>query len=238
MKFKSLPGSMFHISKESSEAHYQSIKKELFELQIYNLPFCPLPYEGLVLDIGANIGMFTYQAAVQQCNDVICFEPSTLCLPVLKRNIEKVIKPLMDRQRTISIIEKGLWSKQDTLIFYDHPIFSGCNRFDFHPDPGFIETKVETLTLDSVIEEINPKSIDFLKMDIEGAELEALKGSVNTIKKYKPKMAISTYHNPNDEKEIVDFIESLALSYSISTVFHHKINIKITYFYSKEKSND
>ena len=231
MKFKPLRGTMFHIAKDASEAHYQCIKREIFDLQIYNLPFCLLPYNGLVLDIGANVGMFTYQSVVQQCNDIICFEPSTLCLPVLKRNIEKIIKPLSENNKKIDIIEKGLWSKEDTVTFYDHPKFSGCNRLDFHPDPGYIKTEIETTTLDKVINELNPKTIDFLKMDIESAELEALHGSTETIKKFRPKMAISTYHKPQDEKEVVEFIKSLDIPYHISTVFHYDINIKITYFY-------
>ena len=71
-------------------------------------------------------------------------------------------------------------------------------------------------------ESVNADSIDnilaggratYIKLDVEGNELETLKGAVNTIKKYRPKMAVSIYHKPEDIIDLPLFIESLGMNY-------------------------
>jgi len=59
-------------------------------------------------------------------------------------------------------------------------------------------TVVKSLTLDSFVERQKLERVDFIKLDVEGAELSILKGALETIKKFKPKMAISIYHKPED----------------------------------------
>ncbi len=62
------------------------------------------------------------------------------------------------------------------------------------------------------------KSIDaptFMKFDIEGVELEALKGLEETIVSFRPRLAISVYHKPEDFLEIPEYIDSLGLGYSL-----------------------
>jgi hypothetical protein len=55
--------------------------------------------------------------------------------------------------------------------------------------------------------------VDFIKMDIEGSELEALKGAEETIRRFRPRMAISIYHKDDDYFTIPLFIRNLELGY-------------------------
>ena len=54
---------------------------------------------------------------------------------------------------------------------------------------------IETISIDELL---GGKRASYIKMDIEGAELQALLGAEQTIRKYKPKLAISVYHNRYD----------------------------------------
>jgi hypothetical protein len=72
---------------------------------------------------------------------------------------------------------------------------------------------IRTTTIDDFLISVSGTKLDFIKMDIEGSELNALKGAKKVICKYRPKLAISVYHHPEDIYEIPKWIESLNLGY-------------------------
>jgi hypothetical protein len=59
----------------------------------------------------------------------------------------------------------------------------------------------------------NEELVTFIKMDIEGSEYNALIGAADTIKKYKPKLAISIYHKPEDIIEILKLLLNMNQDY-------------------------
>ena len=60
------------------------------------------------------------------------------------------------------------------------------------------DIKVKSITLDSFMKKQEKQIVNFIKMDIEGSEIPALRGAVNSIREYKPKLAISAYHKWDD----------------------------------------
>lgn len=90
---------------------------------------------------------------------------------------------------------------------------AGVLKFSGMADYGHIDEngneRISIVTLDEVIGE---KST-FIKMDIEGAELSALKGASNIIRESQPKLAICVYHKPEDLYEILEYVDSLGVSY-------------------------
>ena len=76
--------------------------------------------------------------------------------------------------------------------------------------------RVGTVTLDDYVRQNNLPRVDFIKMDIEGAELPALHGARETIRRFKPRLAICLYHKWDDAITIPKFIRSLGVSYSFS----------------------
>lgn len=128
----------------------------------------------------------------------IAYEPDPLNVKLIRSKIE-----MMNLANQVFFIPCGVWSKTEILKFS-----SGGGESSSIQDDGNIS--IQCLSLDETLLGVKP---GFLKMDIEGAEIEALKGSENTIKKYKPALAISLYHRPDHLFAIPLLINSWDLGY-------------------------
>jgi hypothetical protein len=81
---------------------------------------------------------------------------------------------------------------------------------------------VETTTIDETLTRLGLPKVDSIKMDIEGAELDALRGGEASIRKHRPRLTISLYHNPEDIEIIPRYLVSLDLGYRFY-LDHHTI---------------
>ncbi len=107
----------------------------------------------------------------------------------------------------VTILEKAAWNKADSLLFRDSS-FDGGARID-----GCGSSVVAADSIDNILQ---GKEATFIKMDIEGAEYKALIGCEKTIKEYKPKLAISVYHKPEDIIEIPFIIKKYNPDYKFA----------------------
>ena len=87
---------------------------------------------------------------------------------------------------------------------------------------------METISIDEVL---SGKPVTFIKMDVEGSELEALKGAKKSILKYKPRLAISLYHKPEDIFELPAYIADLNEEYRLY-IRHYTSDIWETVLYA------
>jgi FkbM family methyltransferase len=91
---------------------------------------------------------------------------------------------------------------------------------------------VRTLKIDDLMQRPGFTRIDFIKMDIEGAELEALRGAERVIREFRPRLAITVYHSPADFWQIPQFIDSLGLGYRFY-LRHFTIHAEETVLYAE-----
>lgn len=128
---------------------------------------------------------------------IIGFEPDTNTFNKLKQNF--------NHEPGVELINKGLYSHPDTLCF-DNAGTRGSI---------FTEESESTISVPvtSVDEVLQGSPVTFIKMNIEGAEIPALKGSAKSIEKYQPKLGISIYHRPTDLWEIPFLIKELHSDY-------------------------
>jgi FkbM family methyltransferase len=75
--------------------------------------------------------------------------------------------------------------------------------------------QVGTIAIDDFVRAHDVPRVDFIKMDIEGSEREALRGAADTIRRFKPKLAISAYHQPDDLFVLPALIKEIEPSYAL-----------------------
>lgn len=129
--------------------------------------------------------------------DIVIFEPE-LCK---KEEIEKNMSGY-----NYELYQAGVWSR-NTRLYFDALETDGSHVSDVESD-----YMIEVVSLDETVYDKKPT---FIKMDIEGSEQEALKGSKRIIKDFRPKLAICIYHKPDDLYEIPVLIKKLNPEYRL-----------------------
>ena len=77
------------------------------------------------------------------------------------------------------------------------------------------------VSIDEFVESTRLQRVDFIKLDVEGAEIQAILGAVKSIKKYSPKLAISLYHNVHDLFRIPQLLQEINDTYTYHLGHHH-----------------
>ena len=95
----------------------------------------------------------------------------------------------------------------------------------------------QVVTLDYYVASHNLPRVDFIKLDTEGAELDILRGAANSIARWKPKMAISAYHKPDDLWTLMKFIKSIRPDYEFALRQWASTNEDGPYFVTTEMMN-
>ncbi len=93
-------------------------------------------------------------------------------------------------------MSKGVWSSSTKLLLSESGQNSGSNSLIFKVGGGRIQAPL--VTIDQLVAELRLPRVDYIKMDIEGAEREALKGALGTLSKYRPRLMLDSYHRPDD----------------------------------------
>ena len=151
---------------------------DIFIKKVYER-FYKLKEGDIVVDVGANAGMFMVKAAlsVGDKGKVIAIEPIEENFELLKRNIE------FHNLNNVYIIRKALGSKRGKTTMIKS-LLSCTHQLKGLKNPEFPiqEVDVEVDTLDNIVKQLNINKIDLLKIDVEGAELEVLKGAKESLK--------------------------------------------------------
>jgi FkbM family methyltransferase len=123
---------------------------------------------------------------------------------------EKNIGLNPDLESSITLMPSPLWSDSNINVYYksDGP----GSKVSFDKFDGY-DGMSKTLSIDDFVRNKAISKIDFIKLDIEGAELRALQGAINTLQTFKPKLAIALYHSVKDFYTIPKFLKELNLGY-------------------------
>ena len=153
-----------------------------------------------IYDLGAHVGFYTLLASklTGPTGKVIAFEPVERNLSYLRRHIA------MNHANNCVVLEAAVGSSEGTCSFdFGSDLSQGHLVSD---ETGSVNVRV--VTLDGLVarKEIPPP--DFIKIDIEGGEFDALKGAAHLLEKYGPTLFLAT-HNAKVHRECCKFLKDL-----------------------------
>ena len=162
----------------------------------------------IVIDAGGCWGdtALYFANEVGDSGKVYSFEFIPNNLHLFEKNVA-LNTALKDR---IEIVKRPVWKDSSTKIYFkDRGPGSNVSLEPFEDKDG----DCVTLCIDDLVSQNGMRKLDFIKMDIEGAETNALKGAENTIRKFRPKLAIALYHSFEDFERIPKLIKEMVPEY-------------------------
>lgn len=166
----------------------------------YEIPGTAVKPNDVVLDCGAAEGALALQLC-DRCQKVYAIEPHPLFVSAMQKTFEGI--------RNIEIIPKAVGEAKGTLMLSNEGIMSSLGSTN--------GISVEVDTIDNLFLKQNIK-VDYIKADLEGYEVTMLKGAEQTIRKWKPKLAITTYHAKDDYKNTYEFLKKICPEYNIKGI--------------------
>ena len=175
------------------------------------VPARPRPGD-VALDVGGCWGETALWLAheVGEHGHVHTFEPSPQNLGLLAGNLERN-PALMPR---ITVHATPLADEPGRQVWMDDATAAGATTHAEPPDAGGRRTvPLLTDTVDALVARGDVARVDFLKLDVEGAELDVLRGAARTLHTQRPRLALAAYHRPDDLVALPAYVASLGLRY-------------------------
>lgn len=149
-------------------------------------------------------------------SEIYCFEPDPDCY--------KKLESQTAGDERIHLLKTGAWNEKTVLRFNQEADFGTSKVTDSMNDT--IEVPVDT------VDHLVKSKVTFLKMDIEGSEINAIKGARTLIEDNYPKLAVCVYHNQGDLFEIPLLIKNLNSKYKLY-LRHHNYGATDTVLYAR-----
>jgi FkbM family methyltransferase len=147
---------------------------------------------------------------------VLSLEADPNNLAGLRYNLDRNPEPASQ----VEVVNAALWSDNDGSV----AMVANGPGSRISGEGGF---QVRTHTIDALLDQGMVERVDFIKLDIEGAELPALIGAEATLRRYRPRLAIAAYHRPDDLARIPEYLTSLGVGYQFR-LRHLTMNLEET----------
>jgi FkbM family methyltransferase len=173
------------------------------------------PMEGdVIIDGGVSESVHAqiqFSKTVREHGKIYGFEPDPIGLCKATEKLKEYCP-----HDNYTLIPLGLWSKKDTLYFEING--QGTHVSETRTDRS---TRCDVISIDEFRKANNIQKIDLIKLDVEGAEKNAIKGAIQSITLFKPKLAISLYHTHDDLYYLPKLIHNICPDYKFYLGHHH-----------------
>lgn len=190
-----------------------SIFKEIFIKKVYTSDIINIKEDDIVFDIGANVGVFSLYASLVKGVRVFAFEPHPKNFKKLVFNVNQ------NKKNNIECLEYALGLKNEDRFMIEGVIPGGhkvSKRESKESTEGML--KVQSITLNSIMEKLEIDRIDFVKLDCEGAEGEIISSlGIEGLKRID-KIAVEFHDNHSilNHNEILEYLKKSGFKTSLS----------------------
>jgi FkbM family methyltransferase len=167
----------------------------------------------VVVDVGAHLGTFTRVALQRGARVVVAIEPNPVNTTCMERTFASEIAA-----GRVRLVRAAAWHSPGSLTFeFGDSSQMGHVGASANARSRAKALPVRAVTLDQLPGELKLDRVDFIKMDIEGAERHALAGASRLLAQHKPRLAICIYHTPDDRDVVPRVVRSANDSYRMFT---------------------
>src|SRR5215211_5476155 len=157
----------------------------------------------IVIDVGAAFGFYTIMASkrVGQQGKVVAIEPQPIILEMLNRNIK------LNKLVNVITLNYAVYSERSKVRLYSN--YSIIQERAGQSLQSYIEVSADTL--DNLLRQVGIDEVNWIKVDVEGAELEVLKGAVGILSRSRDVALFVEVHSPGLVRPILELCESYKL---------------------------
>ncbi|MBS0339294.1 MAG: FkbM family methyltransferase [Proteobacteria bacterium] len=218
-----------------------------FNAYLFDQAFLSFTENEVYIDAGAFTGDSIeafLEAVGGRFKHIYSFEPSAANNVAIRERLRRLQDSYVKQLRSaVTLSQKGVWSHADNLSFSynidyqeagttSSPLSAHLLASGMRPDaPASVSgLAIETVSV-VAIDEATAQDATFIKYEVEGSEMEALRGSEQTIRRNRPKLAIAVYHKPEDLLVLPHYIRELDLGYRMGFRQHSALICDATYIY-------
>jgi len=187
-----------------------------YERKVTEYIMSSLQEDGVFIDVGAHIGVHSFRIArLFPKVKVVSIEPNPMAFEALILGIK------VNDLHNVNALNLALSDIDGEVTLHVKLINAASSIIE--SQSSFKSIKVNAIRLDTLIETLKLNRVDVIKVDVEGAELEVLRGAINTLKNYKPKI-IAEVRKRNMEL----FLSTIStLGYTCKVIEEKEIDVHI-----------
>ena len=215
----------------------EGVLNEMLDLKVYENEHAAVNRGDVVLDVGAHLGVFARYAFLKGASRIVAYEPEPHNVACLKQTFAREIT-----DGTLVLEAAAVSGSPGTISLLQHPNSSMNRTLERDVVPGLRNwekkvfklwmkagaqpqvIEVPAVTIDDSLKRLKVEKVDFVKMDIEGAERYALAGAQRMMKENRPRMVLCIYHRPDDPKVLREIVMTAQPSYQLAEDgMHHSL---------------
>ncbi len=174
-------------------------------------PGVPIRPGDVVIDCGGFVGDWSKWALQAGASRVVIIEPAAAQLECIRRNLGDQI-----RQGRVTVYPKGVWDREERLYLSENAENPAANAvIDEETAAG---ESIDVTTIDQIVAELKLDRVDVIKMDVEGAECRALRGARETLRRFRPRLAVATEHTADPQqnnRDVIRIVREIAPFYQM-----------------------